>query len=93
MTTSRKKDLIKFIAMLICVAFIFVLVSYDVFVADHDCAGEGCIVCSLTTGVKSMPALFVCAFSFVASAFAVAHASSRPVVRETLVSRKLKLTI
>ena len=93
MHINRKNKQLIFIAMLLCIAFVFVLVSSELLVSGHDCAGEGCVVCALSTRVKGILTLFVCMLFFAITTIEMHCGRVLCLARETLVSRKAKLTI
>ena len=93
MKTAMINKKIKLVAMFICFALIFVLVFSEKLTADHDCVGELCTVCALCARVKGVLALLICTVFCISARVSLPHARIACAVRETLVSRKAKLTI
>ena len=83
-----------FVASL-CVLLAILLVFSELFVSmhEHSCTGEQCVMCQITLSVKFALLNIACAVIFVACLFFVFYRKKESVLRETLVSRKLKLTI
>ncbi len=79
---------------IICLLLVALLVISPLLLTDHDCSCEQCVLCLLSSGIKSGIACFA-TFGFILLVLSSHYGTHREGVKktETLVDLKRKLTI
>ncbi len=90
---QNKVKFLKAAAIVLCALFVAVLVFSEAFAYEHHCTGEDCIVCQAVASMKLVSFVALVFHFAVVTVLYAPRVEQALIVHDTLVSRKLKLTI